>query len=132
MESLSMRYAIVREEEGGGAGKRQVRLENIADVETTGQRHTRHLLARRLHPHDARMGTRPNCMPQRVCQSRARTNNTQGTFVAAFCTLLAVVSRYYPDKPSAPRTYPGGLEAELGGPRAVRARKVEDEETALD
>lgn len=28
---------------------------------------------------------------------------------------------YYPDRPSAPRTFPEGLEAELGGPKAVRA-----------
>ena len=48
-------------------------------------------------------------------------------FVAAFCGMLTVVSAYYPDKPSAPRTFPGGLEAELGGPRAVIARKTEDE-----
>jgi NADH dehydrogenase (ubiquinone) 1 beta subcomplex subunit 8 len=46
--------------------------------------------------------------------------------------MLTVVSTYYPDKPSAPRTFPGGLEAELGGPRAVIARKSEDEESALD
>ena len=51
----------------------------------------------------------------------------QGSFVAAFCGMLTVVSAYYPDKPSAPRTFPGGLEAELGGPRAVIARKSEDE-----
>lgn len=54
------------------------------------------------------------------------------TFVGAFCTMLLVVARYYPDKPSAPRTFPGGLEAELGGPKAVRARMTEDDETALD
>lgn len=30
-------------------------------------------------------------------------------------------------QPSAPRTFPGGLEAELGGPTAVRARMSEDE-----
>lgn len=42
--------------------------------------------------------------------------------------MLTVVSTYYPDRPSVPRTFPGGLEAELGGPNAVRARKSEDEE----
>lgn len=42
-----------------------------------------------------------------------------GTFVAAFLGLCGVVSLYYPDKPSAPRTFPGGLEKELGGPSAV-------------
>ncbi|KAL1990369.1 hypothetical protein VTN49DRAFT_6208 [Thermomyces lanuginosus] len=46
-----------------------------------------------------------------------------GTFVAAFLGLCGVVSLYYPDKPSAPRTFPGGLEKELGGPSAVSARK---------
>ena len=59
---------------------------------------------------------------ERLC-----TNAEQGSFVAAFCGMLTVVSAYYPDKPSAPRTFPGGLEAELGGPRAVIARKTEDE-----
>ena len=33
--------------------------------------------------------------------------------------LCAVTSYYYPDKPSAPRTWPDGLEAEYGGPGAV-------------
>lgn len=42
-----------------------------------------------------------------------------GTFVAVFLGLCGVVSLYYPDKPSAPRTFPGGLEKELGGPSAV-------------
>jgi NADH dehydrogenase (ubiquinone) 1 beta subcomplex subunit 8 len=41
--------------------------------------------------------------------------------------MLTVVSTYYPDRPSAPRTFPDGLEAELGGPRALRARKEGDE-----
>ncbi|SLM36811.1 nadh:ubiquinone oxidoreductase subunit [Lasallia pustulata] len=48
-----------------------------------------------------------------------------GCFVATVGVLLGVVSVYYPDKPSAPRTFPGGLEAELGGPNAVPARKHE-------
>lgn len=43
-----------------------------------------------------------------------------GTFVASVFTLCGVVSVYYPDKPSVPRTFPGGLEKELGGPGAVR------------
>lgn len=55
------------------------------------------------------------------------TNNVQGTFVAAFCGMLTVVSAYYPDRPSVPRTFPDGLEAELGGPKALRARKAGDE-----
>ncbi|KAK5095176.1 hypothetical protein LTR70_003666 [Exophiala xenobiotica] len=33
----------------------------------------------------------------------------------------------YPDRPSAPRTFEGGLEAELGGPGAPRAFKEGDE-----
>ena len=49
-----------------------------------------------------------------------------GTFVTAFCGMLTVVSTYYPDRPSAPREFPDGLEAELGGPRALRARKAGD------
>ncbi|KAL2009304.1 hypothetical protein VTN00DRAFT_7498 [Thermoascus crustaceus] len=46
-----------------------------------------------------------------------------GCFVAAFLGLCSTVSLFYPDKPSVPRTFPGGLEKELGGPNAVRARK---------
>ncbi|KAH7080080.1 hypothetical protein BKA63DRAFT_505678 [Paraphoma chrysanthemicola] len=46
-----------------------------------------------------------------------------GTFVASVFGLCGVVSMYYPDKLSAPKTYPDGLEAELGGKRALLARK---------
>lgn len=42
-----------------------------------------------------------------------------GFFVAAFLGLCGVVSLYYPDKPSVPKTYVDGLEKELGGPNAV-------------
>ncbi|KAE8351553.1 hypothetical protein BDV28DRAFT_158641 [Aspergillus coremiiformis] len=42
-----------------------------------------------------------------------------GMFVATFLGFCGVVSFYYPDKPSVPRTYPEGLEKELGGPNAV-------------
>ena len=42
-----------------------------------------------------------------------------GCFVATFAGLCGVVSLYYPDKPSAPRTFPDGLEMELGGPNAL-------------
>lgn len=42
-----------------------------------------------------------------------------GVFVAAFLSLCGVVSLYYPDRPSAPKTYVDGLEKELGGPNAV-------------
>lgn len=34
--------------------------------------------------------------------------------------LCLVVKQIYPDRVSVPKTYEGGLEAELGGPRAVR------------
>ena len=43
-----------------------------------------------------------------------------GTFVAAVLGLCAVVYQVYPDKVSVPKEYEDGLEAELGGPRAVR------------
>lgn len=42
-----------------------------------------------------------------------------GTFVASVFGLMGVVRIYYPDKASVPRTFPGGLEKELGGPGAV-------------
>ena len=32
---------------------------------------------------------------------------------------MGVVRQYYPDKPAIPRTFPGGLDRELGGPGAV-------------
>lgn len=38
-----------------------------------------------------------------------------GTFVASVFGLCGVVSVFYPDKPSVPKTYPDGLERELGG-----------------
>ena len=43
-----------------------------------------------------------------------------GTFVATAFGLAGIVSLYYPDRKSVPKTYEDGLEAELGGPRAVR------------
>ncbi|MCJ1353024.1 MAG: hypothetical protein MMC33_003008 [Icmadophila ericetorum] len=48
-------------------------------------------------------------------------------FVATVFGLCGVVSLYYPDKPSAPRAFPGGLDVELGGPGAILARSTEDE-----
>lgn len=45
-----------------------------------------------------------------------------GGFVAAFLGLCGVVSLFYPDRPSAPKTYPDGLEKELGGRNAVSVR----------
>lgn len=47
-----------------------------------------------------------------------------GVFVATFLGLCGVVSLYYPDKPSVPKTYPDGLEKELGGPNAVPVRSA--------
>ena len=43
-----------------------------------------------------------------------------GCFVAAVFGLCGVVAMTYPDRPSAPREFEGGLERELGGPNAVR------------
>ena len=42
-----------------------------------------------------------------------------GTFVATVFGLCAAVGTIYPDKISVPKTYPDGLEAELGGKGAV-------------
>jgi NADH dehydrogenase (ubiquinone) 1 beta subcomplex subunit 8 len=43
-----------------------------------------------------------------------------GCFVASVLALMGVVYTVYPDKQSYPKEYEGGLEKELGGPRAVR------------
>lgn len=56
----------------------------------------------------------------------------QGTIMWAFflsCVgaLSFAVYATYPDKPSAPKTYEGGLEAELGGSGALRAYKDGDD-----
>ncbi|KAH8815145.1 NADH:ubiquinone oxidoreductase 20.1kD subunit [Xylogone sp. PMI_703] len=48
-------------------------------------------------------------------------------FVAVFLTLCGAVAMTYPDRPSAPKEYEGGLERELGGPGAVRARSAGDD-----
>jgi NADH dehydrogenase (ubiquinone) 1 beta subcomplex subunit 8 len=47
-----------------------------------------------------------------------------GTFVATVLGLCGVVSLVYPDKISVPKSYEGGLEAELGGPKAVRVSSL--------
>ncbi|THX99528.1 hypothetical protein D6D02_09165 [Aureobasidium pullulans] len=44
-----------------------------------------------------------------------------GTFIASVFVLMGVVRQYYPDKASVPRTFPGGLDRELGGAGAVPA-----------
>ncbi|PGH10147.1 hypothetical protein AJ79_05502 [Helicocarpus griseus UAMH5409] len=46
-----------------------------------------------------------------------------GCAATAVLTLSGVVSLYYSDKPSVPRTFPDGLEKELGGPSTMLARK---------
>ncbi|KAJ6104171.1 hypothetical protein N7523_010491 [Penicillium sp. IBT 18751x] len=46
-----------------------------------------------------------------------------GAFVVTFLGLCGVVSMFYPDKPSVPKTYVDGLEKELGGANALPARK---------
>lgn len=51
-----------------------------------------------------------------------------GTFIAAFLSVCWIVGRLYPDKPSYPREFEGGLERELGGAGAVRARAPGDPE----
>ncbi|EJP68124.1 hypothetical protein ACQRIT_004527 [Beauveria bassiana] len=50
------------------------------------------------------------------------------TFVATFLGVCGLVYLNYPDRPSFPREFEGGLEKELGGPGAVRARMEGDEE----
>ncbi|KAF2017853.1 hypothetical protein BU24DRAFT_161352 [Aaosphaeria arxii CBS 175.79] len=45
-----------------------------------------------------------------------------GTFIATVFGLCGAVKLVYPDKISIPKAYEGGLEAELGGPKAVKAR----------
>ena len=46
-----------------------------------------------------------------------------GTFVVTVLGLCGVVSLIYPDRISVPKQYAGGLEAELGGSRAVRVSR---------
>jgi NADH dehydrogenase (ubiquinone) 1 beta subcomplex subunit 8 len=49
-----------------------------------------------------------------------------GTFVVVFLGVCGATSLVYPDKISVPKQYEGGLEAELGGRRAVRVSVVSD------
>ncbi|CBX97604.1 hypothetical protein IAQ61_001185 [Plenodomus lingam] len=49
-----------------------------------------------------------------------------GTFIASVLGLCGAVSMVYPDKISAPRTFPDGLDVELGGRGALRARKPDE------
>lgn len=94
-----------------------------------GQRRSRYLLSGGIHPRHPGLGSRACCEYNALgitTESYGNTNTEKGSFVAAFCGMLTVVSTYYPDRPSAPRTFPGGLEAELGGPKTVTARKSEE------
>ncbi|KAL8396791.1 hypothetical protein RB594_003757 [Gaeumannomyces avenae] len=49
-----------------------------------------------------------------------------GAFVAVFLAILAGLKLTYPDVQSYPREFEGGLERELGGPGATRARAPGD------
>ncbi|KAI2613675.1 uncharacterized protein GGS25DRAFT_516542 [Hypoxylon fragiforme] len=51
-----------------------------------------------------------------------------GAFIATVVGVCWVVGRLYPDKPSYPREFEGGLERELGGSGTVRARAPGDPE----
>ncbi|KAK8929590.1 hypothetical protein H634G_03975 [Metarhizium anisopliae BRIP 53293] len=51
-----------------------------------------------------------------------------GSFVAVFLGLSGLVYLKYPDQPTYPREFEAGLERELGGPGAVRARREGDED----
>ncbi|KAI4123584.1 MAG: hypothetical protein LQ338_005202 [Usnochroma carphineum] len=47
-------------------------------------------------------------------------------FVATVLGLCGVVRVYYPDRPATERTFPGGLDRELGGPGALLAQSDEE------
>ncbi|KAL8808686.1 MAG: hypothetical protein Q9223_004084 [Gallowayella weberi] len=49
-----------------------------------------------------------------------------GCFVTAVLGLCGVVRIYYPDRPTTPKLYPGGLDRELGGKGAVWAPSDEE------
>ncbi|KAL4972715.1 hypothetical protein BDW66DRAFT_143688 [Aspergillus desertorum] len=66
--------------------------------------------------------------PEQYTHVAARKGLLQlGAFVVTFLGFCGVVSLYYPDKPTVPRTFSGGLEKELGGPNALPARKTGEE-----
>jgi NADH dehydrogenase (ubiquinone) 1 beta subcomplex subunit 8 len=50
-------------------------------------------------------------------------------FPVLTCPLCGILTQFI--QPAVPRTFPGGLEKELGGPAAVRARMTDDEESVL-
>lgn len=41
-------------------------------------------------------------------------------FIGSVMAVYYAVKATYPDRPSAPKEYPGGLDEELGGPGAAR------------
>lgn len=47
-----------------------------------------------------------------------------GTFWLVFAAGIGVVYRYYPDKPYVERTFPGGLDKELGGKNALVVSRI--------
>ncbi|KAH0491132.1 hypothetical protein TgHK011_002574 [Trichoderma gracile] len=51
-----------------------------------------------------------------------------GSFIAVFLGVSGVVYLNYPDRVAYPREFENGLERELGGPGAVRARMAGDED----
>ncbi|RSL93020.1 hypothetical protein BHE90_001541 [Fusarium euwallaceae] len=51
-----------------------------------------------------------------------------GTFITVFMSVTGLVYLNYPDSPAYPREFEGGLERELGGPGATRARMEGDDD----
>ncbi|KAK6603139.1 NADH:ubiquinone oxidoreductase 20.1kD subunit [Botrytis cinerea] len=65
--------------------------------------------------------------PEEYTHQKVGTAGFQfGLFILSVLGLCTVVGMMYPDKQSAPREFEGGLERELGGPTAVRARAAGD------
>ncbi|KAL3445932.1 hypothetical protein BJX65DRAFT_280149 [Aspergillus insuetus] len=63
--------------------------------------------------------------PEQYTHVPARKGLLQlGAFVVTFLGFCGVVSFFYPDKPSVPRTFPDGLNKELGGSNALLTRKT--------
>lgn len=48
----------------------------------------------------------------------------QGCFASAVLALCGVVYLFYPDRPTVPREFEGGLEREMGGPNTLQASRV--------
>lgn len=56
--------------------------------------------------------------------SNAKGAAQVGAFILTFLGVCMVIRQLYPDKPSFPREFEGGLERELGGPGAIRVRTL--------